>query len=653
MTSHSTSLQADLLAGNSSIDLDALVAALRKMNLCDSLILSLCGSIESMLQSRLEVGQDATVSSMKIGDGDISMNGPSSDLSARSLFRDLEAVILFLRTNLPPSVVEPLAESLMPRLLARLIDTWLASAVPEDLQGMEDFKDTLTLVQNFGELLQRDGWPGKYDLMSWVKSIPHAWFRKRQELSLDRFRKSLSQGLGTTEIVERSETEVLSQDDEVFQGNGGGDDWDAGWSDDETAPSRARESSGPRKMEGKEGEEDISAWGLDDDAEDVNLPHKPEQPGAAEDDAEAWGWGDEIEGADDAETSQMTQRSAKKAKSSTIQYNPQSTQRTITLKETYRISSLPKEVLQIIDQVISDTASLNTLQYSSLPIASAAPDLLSLVGLILAMYRASAPTSYSHHSSGPMFLYNDTLWLAERLQQVPSDHTTALGKRIQTWTAYNLKLSEHVAALETFGKRAYAKEMESQRTIISDLLDGAQGFINCTEEPYAGECELAIASAVDRLRQLHRQWENVLSHSALLQSVGSLLSSITNKIIVDIEDLSDIPEPESHRLISFCNQIATLEDLFPAIEQAQNPSQKNEQSAMPSTALYASHWLKFQYLTNILESSLIDIKYLWMEGELGLEFDTEEVVDLVVALFADSPRRREAVAEIRGRRGVR
>jgi centromere/kinetochore protein ZW10 len=65
------------------------------------------------------------------------------------------------------------------------------------------------------------------------------------------------------------------------------------------------------------------------------------------------------------------------------------------------------------------------------------------------------------------------------------------------------------------------------------------------------------------------------------------------------------------------------------------------------TAMYVRNWLKFQYLTTILESSLADIKYLWTEGELQLEFSPEEVIDLIKALFADSDHRRRAVAEIR------
>ena len=65
------------------------------------------------------------------------------------------------------------------------------------------------------------------------------------------------------------------------------------------------------------------------------------------------------------------------------------------------------------------------------------------------------------------------------------------------------------------------------------------------------------------------------------------------------------------------------------------------------TAVYVYNWLRFQYLANILESSLVDIKYLWTEGELSLEFTVDEVVDLIKALFADSHHRRSAISEIR------
>ncbi len=252
------------------------------------------------------------------------------------------------------------------------------------------------------------------------------------------------------------------------------------------------------------------------------------------------------------------------------------------------------------------------------------------------MYRATAPNYYTRHINGSMFLYNDSLWMAEQLRKNANSH--------QKHDA-NLGLEADIQALEIFGKRAYGREMESQRTIIGDLLDGAQGFANCTEPPFAQECDLAISSVVDRLRDVHKQWKTVLSHSALLQSLGSLLSTVVNKIVVDVCDMSDISEPESQRLTAFCNRIAALEDLF----TPENPADASADAehSVPLTAVYTPNWLKFQYLSQILDSSLVDIKYLWTEGELRLEFSVDELVDLIQALFADSEHRRRAIAEIR------
>ena len=636
----------------------SLIKAMSKLKLFDDILARFCKDFESLiLFPRLQVRVDGSVGILKIDGTVICVSGQSSDLSAQTLFSDLESIITFLSSTLAPAVVGPLSSLLMPHLISRLISVWLASAVPEELDGMVDFEDTLSLVERFGTSLDAHGWPGREELMEWIKSIPNVWLRKRQENSLNSVRILVSKGLGTIETVERIETQLLSQNDEVFTSNEGGDDWNAGWSDEgSTSPTKNTHTASLHKVE-NEDEEDVSAWGLDDDKEDAGIDKSQDQTGGADDESEAWGWGDEGDGVEPQRPTQATKLSPEKPRSNGIREAPQQAEREITLRETYNISSLPKEILRIISLVVSDAEDLESPEHASSPIATAAPNLLFIPGLIVAMYRASYPSGYSHHASGPMFLYNDCLWLAERLGQLPSYKITSSGKRIQSRTAYNLNLDSHIQALETFGKRAYAKEMESQRTIIIDLLDGAQGFQNCTEYPYNQDCDIAVASTVDRLRELDKQWRSVLSHSALLQSLGSLLSTVTNKIIIDIEEMSDISEPESQQLTTYCNRIAALEDLFlPTKEQAPNinPTAGNdEQEPIPLTALYVPHWLKFRYLANILESSLVDIKYLWTEGELGLEFDTDELVDLIKALFADSPHRRNAVAEIRRRRGIR
>lgn len=226
-----------------------------------------------------------------------------------------------------------------------------------------------------------------------------------------------------------------------------------------------------------------------------------------------------------------------------------------------------------------------------------------------------------------MYLYNDSLYLAGRVRELIEEYELS-------------RLNPDVEALEKFGKIAYSKEMQTQSTIVSDLLDGTQGFGQCSDQPYKSECENAVSATADRIRDVYKEWQPILSHSALLQSIGSLLSTVIGKIIMDVEDLGDISEDQSKQLVLFCNQISKLEDLF-------MPENAADPEAVPVTAVYVPNWLRFQYLINILESSLADIKFLWLEGELGLEFSMDEVIDLIVALFAESDYRRRAIADIR------
>lgn len=260
--------------------------------------------------------------------------------------------------------------------------------------------------------------------------------------------------------------------------------------------------------------------------------------------------------------------------------------------------------------------------------ASSGAGLLSLPTLIVAMYKATASSFYALRlNAGQIYLYNDSQYLAGELQNIVKEYQLS-------------RLEADITALEKFSKFNYTKELQIQRTIVTDLLDGTQGFTHCSEQPYLGECENAISATVDRVRDVYAEWQPILSFSALLQSIGSLLSTILNKMIVEIEELGDISETQSQKLVSFCNQVSKLEDVF-------MPEPTADGEAIPMTAVYVPNWFKFQYLINILESSLADIKYLWTEGELRLEFSPDEVIDLIKALFAESDYRRKAIAEIR------
>ncbi|KAJ9645135.1 ribosome biogenesis protein ytm1 [Coniosporium tulheliwenetii] len=537
------------------ININMVVEALSRLNLLDKFASRFSRDFENtILSPRLSPGDFGVPQVYSNGDV-IQVSGQMGDTSVLAALSDLQQIIEYLSTRLPSSISIPLSGKLMPSAMSRLISEWLEPSIPTTLDGLHDFQDILLHVLTLADSISDLGWAGRDELIGWVERVPRTWLAKRKEAALASVRKVCFRGVQTRKQVERVETQTILRGDALaVTGNGTDDDWNAGWSDDESKPSTAH--SGP-EPQSADGEDDASAWGFDnEEAQASSNTQQPMDKGGDDADGadeEAWGWGDE-----DASAQAAPPLPARKPKAPAVhdgETRSRAAERELTLREHYTITAVPSSILEIIAQAVSD---------------------------------------------------------AEILAQ--PDHRKLRQARLR-------------------------QEMESQRTILRDLLDTAQGFSNSTIHPFAAECDNAISMTVDRIREVNKQWKDVLSRSALLQSLGSLLSTVTNKMMNDIKDMSDISEEESKRLKHFCDEIGKLNDLF----MQERPD--GEKADM--TGVYTPNWLKFQYLAEILESSLADIKWMWTEGELKLEFDADEIIELIEALFAESPYRRSAIAEIR------
>ncbi|KAI7270754.1 hypothetical protein KC345_g7361 [Hortaea werneckii] len=618
----------------SSLSLEGIAKTAQGLAIFDGLLQKLSKDLErDILKPRMTASTNGQVTKLEVTGISLLCSGPSGDLSYKSLFHDLETMIDFLARELPSSISLPLSDSLVVALANRLEEQWLEPAVPLDVNGMPGFQETLGDVQHLADTVEKNGWHGAKQLRDWVQSAPRTWLTKRREAVLGDVRNLVFVGLRETKTVERVETQMISQDDQqALQGDGGGqdDDWDTAWDEPEED---AKPEEAPPSAGRTEDEDEASAW----DAEDMEKEPARSDGNEDEDEGDAWGWGDED--ANKPASPVASKPPAPKASGVTgTSQVQQPAEREMTLRETFSVTFIPDGVIKLLQQIIADAQCLGGPEYASSPIAPAASALYTLPTLALAIYRATAPTVYAKLDTGNMLIYNDANQLASQLREWQTSQPPTP----------RLRLDADVKALENFAKKAYASEMDSQRTIIRDLLDGAQGFTNVTKPPFKAESEGAIEQTVDRLRALHTQWKPVLSSAALLQSLGSLLATATAKIIADVEDLGDIGEEDSHQLRRLMEKVTAVKDLF-ATQFSSPDGQPTTTTAagQDMTFIYCPNWLKFQYLAEILESSLADIKYLWHEGELSLEFEAEEVCELIEGLFADSVMRRRAMAEIR------
>ncbi|KAF3388942.1 Ribosome biogenesis protein ytm1 [Penicillium rolfsii] len=614
-----------VIKGDGANSLDNTMASMSRLEILSSATEKLLKDIcVAVLDPILLPRTDGKSRSVAITDTGICIQSEFSETTVAETLSRTTEVLDYLRQNLPPSILAEFPQSLIPSVASKAISGWLSSSIPTTLDGLGEFEETLDTVLQFTNTIKSWGWSGIEELVSWVNQAPRLWLTRRRVDSLDSVRKVLAASQGTTKQVERVEKEQVSRADEALLETAT-DDWDASWDDDKEEDSTANPATAAQP---EDEEEDVSAWGLDEDAQEEAEPHTADPSGDDEADGDAWGWGEDEgeEEPSDQKKSLRADTTSKPVHGGKAVQSP--APREMTLREIYTVTDIPDSILDIVRQQINDSKDISQPPHSTSRVASSGAGLLALPTLILAMFKATSSSFYSLKlGSGQMYLYNDSLYLAGQIRQLIEEHELS-------------RLSSDVEALEKFGKFAYSKEMQTQSTIVTDLLDGAQGFAQCSEQPFKTECENAVSATSDRIRDVYKEWQPILSHSALLQSIGSLLSTVISKIIVDVVDLGDISEDQSKQLVALCNHVSKLEDLF-------MPETNGNAEALPVTAVYVPNWLRFQYFINILESSLADIKYLWLEGELGLEFTVDEVVDLIEALFAESGHRRQAISEIK------
>ncbi|KAH7921288.1 hypothetical protein BV22DRAFT_1072517, partial [Leucogyrophana mollusca] len=297
------------------------------------------------------------------------------------------------------------------------------------------------------------------------------------------------------------------------------------------------------------------------------------------------------------------------------------------IQEPYLVSSLTKTIIRIVEDALHEgkaLASSGIFGYS--PTSATLPGTLIMqsAGLILDMYRALAPIRSGNGNC--MQFSNNCFYLAEEVNRVATYERGVL--------AVKDKLEECRDGLKLFADSLFQDGIEQVRQTSCDILTSAEGFIDTSNQDRYDDCEAAITRVLREIRSTAHAWKSVLPKSKYYNAAGAIVEGALSRILEDILALPDIPEVESHKLSELCRILGALEGLF--VEDT------NESSFVVS---YVPSWLKFSYLSELLEASMADFTYLFEEGVL-VDFEIDELVKLVRALFADTPLRTTTLGKI-------
>lgn len=337
--------------------ISAIASAMETLGLLLEHIVDLTRQLElAILLPRLQLQNGAHERTLVVDGNTLKLSESASTSNMPRLIDDLSTFIAFLKANLPPSIVDPLSKVLMPILVERLISLRLAAAIPENLNALRGFDSTRNEIQRFSEAIGSYGWPAQGQLNAWIDRIPQLWVQQRQISSLDNVRLLLRRGYGEIKTVERVETQVISQQDRFFTANAQSNNWDAGWSDQDGSSSPERVHS-LQNTAGDQNEEDVSAWGLHDEADEETNSENQASFAGSDDAHDAWGWGDDQ---NIAESSLGPQDDGRKpSRQGTNGHDGHNGQQEVTLREFYNITTLPVGILELINNVVSDVDEIS------------------------------------------------------------------------------------------------------------------------------------------------------------------------------------------------------------------------------------------------------------------------------------------------------
>ncbi|KAH9040476.1 Centromere/kinetochore Zw10-domain-containing protein [Lactarius pseudohatsudake] len=590
-----------------------------------------------------------------------------------------------------------------------LLQQFLVSHLPSSLSTMPQYLRLLKQAETLEEkytigMLGQD--PRDCEVKSWTDSVSSHYERKRRAHILEGARQMILQEGDRAQIrVEADLPSAPPPPNSAQATQGSGSSSEGAWDVSDDAWGLEGEESGDTDNLGSAAEEE-DAWGFDDAPAERNPAELEAPPGPSlskgtiaepesvpHTDDSAWGWDDNDDNVDEATSPRASssgnsadldddpwgespkssperrtfvsthkpasrlEKLANKAKAKATL--PQSTGspmvaarhpppalakpiepavigvkgkeplRLVHRIETYTVSNRTQELADMVDTILQEGAEFASTTIFGLG-ASATQSRGSVIlqtgPAVFDLFRALYTAKFDQQPSEikTMVFANDCVYACGRVLRAAEKCPSSVKDG----------LLETADSLDSLGRKWFERSVEIQQDSVASHLKRAEGFVGTADQERFDECEEAVMSILSQVRKVAKHWAGVLGKTKYFDALGSLVNFSLMRILGDILALPDITEVESHRLSELCRILHALEGLF--IDDPEQPS---------FVVACVPAWLKFSYLSELLEASMTDISYLFDEGAL-IDYETEELVKLVHALFADKPQRANLVNKL-------
>ncbi|ODQ65070.1 hypothetical protein NADFUDRAFT_51669 [Nadsonia fulvescens var. elongata DSM 6958] len=598
----------------------------------------------------------------------------TEDPELKVVVSSVRAFVKFLDYALPTSLIMNISSRLSNLIITKLRNTTLAKLLPIDLVLIEKFKAELTQVDSLEDFLFEEKWIKNRELRSWSAEIPEIWIKKLHDSCLENMRADLlsieefqytkiedyvpenSNILHVEHLLpppeEWRQLKTLNAESEVDE-----DNWDSNWNEDidvdidvdKDAREKIKIDPGHTEEEGPE-----DGWGFDDDLilsdnetkdeenDEKSLLVRGPKVEIINDDCDSneelnenrgevqtadWNWGDDndfdIDSIDVEANPGPTNAISKSTKSEMpiiSNYNHSATQPGMlfsgykTITQTHTIIS---QSVCYFKEKLDGVAHFNSSNENDVKNKASMPLYETITTQCISdfytLFRAFIPVVYSTNEE-PLIISNDLSNLANMIKE---NHL--------------LGSYDDIESLLLLSQKYIAEIIQNERSQILNFITSANNFQSCTDSDNLFKCQVAVEKLMTKLAALREKWGNgIIPIKQALSMLGLLLDCFTSRFVELVISLGDISEDESKELSRFVNTLQDISVIFNA----------DQSDLEPQPAFYCSSWLKFQYLGEILDSKLVDIRYLYESNAL-IDFTKQELFGLVIGLFAESENRQK------------
>jgi len=307
------------------------------------------------------------------------------------------------------------------------------------------------------------------------------------------------------------------------------------------------------------------------------------------------------------------------------------------------IFPLPKESFQFPKcEISSSVLELLDLVTKGLDNASEAKSMCQVrmfhtIRGIFSLWCAVTPTYHSAIlSSLPQtaaLAHNSAFYLAHQLVTLGFQYKDKL-PAVTASTGGIPTFVDLVPKLREVGADILLASMRRHRDTLKQILNTAGFAALATDKRLSSGAEQGVKQVVHTLTHLNKVWSGVLPSNVYLKCIGTLLNTVMDEIIQIISTMEDISADAAEQLVTMLRQLINKS---PPFFQPEEPKK------------YVKKWMKFNELLFVLGASLREIEEGWGggKGHLGVEFQAEQVKQLIRALFQNTERRAAVLAKIK------